>query len=111
MSEIFQKYAALREKYPDDVKQIEAEEERVADLLRQQDYSQLPATKELLGMCRRDVISARLRLAKERTLKPEERDALWHIIDARSWVLEVVAKDFDAEIAQIDADLEAELSR
>lgn len=109
MNDIYEKFTKLRELYPDDIAQIEAEERRVTALLTQQEYYNNPQTQELIALCRRDIVTARLRLAKERSLSEDARAELWHIIDARSWFLEMVAKDYDTEISNIDSQLEADL--
>jgi hypothetical protein len=111
MSDIFEKYAALRAAFPEDIATIEQEERRVADLLKKQQHYLLPATQELIALCRRDIIGARLRLAKERPLPEEQRAGLWGIIDARQWVLDMIGQDYESELSQIERDLEAELSR
>ena len=107
--DINQKFARLRELYPDDIEQIEREEERVFALLKAQEYYNNPGTQQLVAMCRRDILTARVKLAKDRDLSAEGRAELWHLIDARSWFLEMVAKDYEAEISLIDQQLEADL--
>lgn len=111
MSDISEKFAQLRAEYPDDVAAIEAEEARVSALLKEKEYYLLDETQKLLSLCRRDIINARIKLSKERTLSEEARRALWHIIDARQWFVEMVVKDYDTELEQIESQLEAELSR
>lgn len=109
----YEKFAALRVLYPDDLKEIEAEEQRVTELLKRQEYSQLETTQELLALCRRDIVVARKKLATNRSLLGNEaaqRD-LWQLIDARTWFLQMVAKDYGTELANIEQELEAELSR
>jgi hypothetical protein len=111
MIDPFEKLAKLKELYPEDVARIEVDEQRVSDLLRQQDYSAQPVTQELLVLCRKDILAARTMLATNRTLSPEARAEAWHIIDARVWFVKMVAKDYAGELAQLDRELEAELSR
>lgn len=110
MTDIFQKYAALRARYPEEAAAIEAEEQRVTTLLKQKEFYSLDITKSLIELCRRDVLFARKQLATERTLNDDERRALWAIVDARLWFLERVAQNYDAELEAIDIELEAELS-
>lgn len=110
---IFENFAALRAAYPDDLKDIEAEEKRVADLLKGQEYFLLETTQELVALCRRDIVNARRKLATDRGLvgnEPAQRD-FWQIIDARTWFLQMVAKDYATELATIEQELEAELAR
>jgi hypothetical protein len=101
----------VRELYPDDIARIEADEQRVSDLLRRQDFSSQPVTQELLALCRKDILAARKMLATNRILSPEASAEAWHIIDARLWFVQLVAKDFAGELAQMDQELEAELGR
>lgn len=111
MTAIFEKYARLKQLYPDDVEQIEMEQKRVSALLKQKEYSLNPNTQELISLCRGDILRARKHLATDRSLlsDQEAQRELWAIIDARKWVLEILARDFDAELVQIEKELEAEL--
>jgi hypothetical protein len=91
--------------------QIEAEEQRVSELLGRQEYSELETSKELLALCRRDIVKARIMLASDRALSPQQHTELWQIVDAREWFVKMIAKDYAAELEQIDRDLEAQLSQ
>lgn len=106
----FSKFAALREKYPDDIKRIEEDEKRMETLLKRKEYYASEETQALLALCRKDILTARVKLAKDRSLTEAQRADLWLIIDARLWFVQMVAKDYDAEIEQIDRELEAELA-
>lgn len=108
---IFEQYAALKAAYPEDVARIEAEEEQTKALLEFQEYAEHPATQRLIVVCRRQVIDARTKLATDRTLSEEARRALWWIVDARLWFLELVAKDYQAELERIEKDLAVQLSK
>jgi hypothetical protein len=108
---IFEKYAAARIKYPDDIERIEKEEQRVRELLLLQDLSQHEAMQKLLAMCREAIITARRRLATDRTLLNDtdaQRD-LWSIIDARLWTIQILSHDVKGELALIEAGLDVEL--
>jgi hypothetical protein len=83
----------------------------VSDLLRRQDYATQPVTQELLALCRKDILAARTMLATNRSLNDEARAEAWHIIDARLWFVQLVAKDYAGELARMDRELEAELGR
>jgi len=83
----------------------------VPELLKEQEYVELPTTKKLIGRCRGDVVAARIKLAADRSLAEERRIALWTLIDSREWFLKMVAKDYAAELERIDRELEIELSR
>src|ERR1700761_1223753 len=100
MSDITDKLTRLRELFPDGIEKIEAEERRIRDLLKRQEYYTLPATQELLSSCRKAILEARMKLATERTLEEQARAELWHIIDAREWVLKMVARDYKQELAE-----------
>ena len=106
---IHEKFAKIRELYPEDIEQIEAEEKRVSALLEQQEFYNLPATQELLALCRKDILTARMRLAIERNMGDALRAELWLIIEAREWFVSMVSKNFDAEMAGIEQQLEADL--
>jgi hypothetical protein len=110
MSDVFIKFAALRDTYPDDIEQIDAEQRRVSELLKLQEYSLQPGTQALLAHCRQAIVAARLKLATERTLTDEQRAELWHIIDARQWFIAMVVKDYGAELSNIEQQLEADLT-
>jgi hypothetical protein len=111
MTDPFSKLARLKALYPDDVARIEADEQRVSDLLRRQDFSAQPVTQELLALCRKDILTARQMLATNRMLAPEARAEAWHIIDARLWFVKMVAKDYKGELEQFDRELESELTK
>jgi len=57
---IHEKYAKLREAYPDEVDKINAEGERMMELLKTQEYYELPTTKRLIAMCRKHIVDARI---------------------------------------------------
>lgn len=105
----FEKLAKLREMYPDDIDRIEADEKRVTDLLKKQDYASLEVTQELLALCRKDILAMRVKLATDRALTDEARAECWHVIEARQWFLRMVAKDYEGELAQFDHELEVQM--
>jgi hypothetical protein len=109
--DIFEKLAKLREKYPDEISRIEDDEKRIGELLKSQEYAANPMTQELLALCRRDILTARTMLATNRALTDDQRADAWHIIDARLWFVRLVVRDFAGELAQMNAELETELSR
>jgi hypothetical protein len=82
----------------------------VTELLQQQKYYELPTTKRLIAMCRKHIADARLKLSYG-VLTDEQRSQLWLLIDSRELFIRMVAKDYDAELEQIDRELENELSR
>ena len=110
MTEAFEKFAKLRALYPDDGKRIEEDEKRLNELLAMQEFATLPVVRGLVDKCREDILFARKALATNRQLTVEARAELWHIIDAREWFVKLVVKDFAAEVAQLSAELDRELS-
>jgi hypothetical protein len=107
----FEKLAKLRELYPDEVDRINADEQHVSELLVAQEYLNQPLTQQLLALCRKDILAARKMLATTRSMTDEQRADAWHVIDARLWFVRMVAKDYAGELAQMEQELEAELSR
>lgn len=114
MSDILEKFPQLKDAYAGDdesLARIKAEEERVTSLLSKKAYYDLPETKELIALCHKEIVDARLQLSSSRTLAPEKVAALWFVIDARQWFLTNVARDFDAELVRIDQELQIELDK
>jgi hypothetical protein len=107
----YEKLAKLRELYPEDVERIQADEARVSELLKYQEFASQPVTQELLALCRKDILAAQKMLAKNRMLTDAARAEAWHIIDARLWFVRIVAKDYAGELEQMDRELESELGR
>jgi hypothetical protein len=105
------RFAQLREAYPDDIGRIEGEEARVTKLLKQSEYFNLEGTQEFLGVCRREIVRTRIKLATERNLSPQQQTELWQIIDAREWFVKMVSQDYAGQLEEIDRELEAELGR
>src|SRR5262245_23578362 len=107
----FDKLAKLKELHPEDVQRIEADERRMSDLLKMQEFASEPIVQEFLSLCRKDILVARKMLATNRRLSEEAGAECWHVIDAREWFLKLVSKDFKAELGQLERDLDGELSR
>ena len=101
----------MREVGAEDVGPIIAEEMHVTELLKEQEYYELPTTKRLIAVCRKDIAAARLKLGTNRALSDAQRSELWHLVDSHEWFIRMVAKDYAAELEMIDRELEAELSR
>ena len=80
-------------------------------LLARKEYAEHEQTQQLLALCRWQIVDARTALATKRSLSNDQRREQWGIIDARIWFVEMVAKDYDAELVRIERDLEAELAR
>jgi hypothetical protein len=98
------KISALRQKYPNDVEHIEREEKRVKAFLNLKEFASLETTQELLTMCRDEIVRARKRLATDRSLleDPFAQQELWTIVDSRKWFIDLVARDFESELAIIE---------
>jgi hypothetical protein len=61
-------------------------------------------------MCRKHIVDARMNMSTNRMLTNGQRNDLWLLVDSREWFIRMVAKNYNAEIEQIDRELEAELS-
>jgi hypothetical protein len=59
---------------------------------------------------RREIVQARIRLADE-GLTYAQRAELWRIVDYREWCLQILVRDFPAELERIDREIEHELRR
>jgi hypothetical protein len=90
---------------------LKAEEDGVSEVLKQQGYYELPETRRLITSCRQDIVSARIRLATDRALNREQRDALWNLIDSNECFLRMVAENYTAELEKVDRELEAKLTK
>lgn len=104
-------FARLRALYPEELDRIKADEDRVQKLLRLKEYASLPETAELISLCRKDIVTARMRLATTYDLDEAARAELWLIIRARQWFLGMVARDYDSELTAIERELRGELER
>lgn len=111
MKDIFEKLAACKRAYPEDAKTIEAEELRIQNLLAMKGLAETPEVQQLIGMCRRQIVDAKLRLCSARNMDQNTRDGIWVIIESRQWVIQMLAKDFEGELTQIERELEAEMRR
>jgi hypothetical protein len=69
------------------------------------------SAQELIALCRNDIVKARIQLAAEQALTAAQQRDLWCVVDCRERLLKMLAKDFDAELEQIDRELENELRR
>src|SRR4051812_39349602 len=98
MNKLFDAFPRLREKYPDQIKQIETDQARATALLKSKEFYALEITQALLAICRKDVLTARKLLAADRTLDDEGRRELWAIIDARQWFIERASQNYEAEL-------------
>jgi hypothetical protein len=59
---------------------------------------------------RGEIVQARIRLADE-GLSTHQRAELWRIVDYREWCLQMLVRDFPAELERIDREIERELRR
>lgn len=111
MKDIFQVLAELKVKYPDDIKRIEEEGVAVKALLAGKRFYEDATTKRLISLCRKDILTAKKRLASDISLVGDEKAqrGLWFLIESRQWFLNMVVKNYDAEMASIQNGLENEL--
>lgn len=61
-----------------------------------------------LAQWRRDIVEARIRLADDH-LPPSKERELWTLVDSRESCIRLSGADFDAELEQIDREIEAAL--
>lgn len=114
-NDIYQTLAKLREKYSDqdDLLRIESDYKRVKELLAQKGLAENETMQELLGLCRKDIINAKIKLATDKSLvgKEDLQRELWFVIEARGWLVKILSKDFASELESIQSELEVELNR
>ena len=112
MSNVYEKFQALREKYPDAIDSINTEQERVGALLKAQEFANRDETKQLVSLCRSRVATLRKRLATDRTLlfNMNAQVEIWALIDASTAMLDLVAPDFAGELEAISAQLDRDLA-
>lgn len=111
MTEIFKTLAKLRELYPDDVARIDEDAKRVKVLMEGQAYAENPITKNILAVCRKEIVNAKKKLSSDKSLLGNEQAQreLWFLIESREWYLDMVSRDYEAELASIEAELASEL--
>lgn len=93
-----------------DVACIRIGENPVTELLGDHEYYELPTTRRLISLCRKDIVTTRLKLCANRALSDTQRSELWRLVDSREWFIRMVAKDYQEELEQIDRELESELT-
>lgn len=115
INEIYQTLSRLREKYPDadDIRSIDLSQDRVRKILKEKELSENEVIREFIEICRKEILSAKKKLASDRTLIGDEKAQreLWFIIECREWFLKLVSKDYDSELNTIEAELQFELDR
>ncbi len=111
-NDIYQTLSRLREKYTDadDIARIDDEYRRIAKLLKAKGLAENESIKELVSLCREEVIYAKRKLATDKSLIGDAKAhaELWFILEAREWLLKIVSRDFDGELATIQSELEAD---
>ena len=78
-------------------------------LMRSQEYDDPDLAHQLLTLCRTGIVTTRIKLASNRNLSAAQASELWQMVDAQEWLIKMAAKDYEAELEQIDRELEAEL--
>ena len=66
--------------------------------------------ESVIAVFRQDIVNARIKLASPNLL-PEQQRELWQIVECREWFIKMLARGYEAELEQIDRDLEAALRR
>ena len=59
---------------------------------------------------RQDIVNARIKLASP-NLSPEQQRELWQIVECHEWFIKMLTPTYEAELEQIDRDLEVALRR
>ena len=78
---------------------------------RPQKYDDADITQQLVALLRNGIVTTRIKLASSDNLSAAQVSELWRVIDAQEWLIRMVAKDYKAELEQIDRELESELIR
>lgn len=109
---IFQTLQKLKDIYPEDIERILEEENRIKTLLRKKEYAENDGTKALISMCRREIITAKKKLATDKSLlgKEAEQRELWFLIESRQWVIDTISRDYESELSAIETELSADLN-
>lgn len=109
---IFQTLEKLKVLYPEDVERIEEDAKRVKGILKKKNFAEHGGTRDLLDVCRKDILVAKKKLATDKNLlgKEAEQRELWFVIESRQWVIDMIAHDYDSELKGIQTELEAELN-
>jgi hypothetical protein len=63
-----------------------------------------------VAIFRQDIVNARIKLASP-SLPIEQQRELWQIVECREWFIKMLSPTYEAELEQIDRDLEAALRR
>jgi hypothetical protein len=79
-------------------------------LKRPQRYNDAEVVPQLLSLWRTGIVTTRIKLASD-DLSAAQASELWKIIDEQERLIRLVAKDYEAELEQIDRELETELTR
>lgn len=65
---------------------------------------------ELVAHWRREIVQARIKMVSERLSARQEAE-LWNAIEARERYIKLAARNFEAELEQIDREIEHALRR
>jgi hypothetical protein len=80
-------------------------------LKRPQRYDDADTARQLVPLLRSGVVTTRIKLASNGNLSAAQVSELWRVIDVQEWLIKMVARDYEAELEQIDRELETELMR
>jgi hypothetical protein len=67
-------------------------------------------TETFIAIARQQIVHARIRLASGSLTSAEEAD-LWHVVDGIEAIIKMRARSFEAELEQIDRELEQHFRR
>ena len=68
----------------------------------------MPETaEEIVLRCGQDIVQALIKIACEPEARPYRCRDLWNLIEVREQTIRSLAKNFEAELEQVDRDLEA----
>lgn len=110
--EIYDILNKLKEKYPEDVDILESETERVKNLLKRKDFQLNETTQELLKLCKKEILTARIKLASDKSLITDSKTTqdLWTLIESREWVIKFISVDCDDVLKSLENELMVELN-
>lgn len=114
-SEIYQTLSRLREKYTDDddINRINDDYQSIRALLARQSFAESEQTQEIINLCRKDILTAKTKLATDRSLIGDEKAQreLWFVIESREWFLKLVVKDYESELQSLYTELQEQLQK
>lgn len=110
--EIYDILNKLKEKYPEDVEILESESEKVKSILKRKDFQLNETTQQLIKLCKKEILTARIKLASDKTLITDSKTIqdLWTLIESREWVIKFIDVDCDEVLKSLENELLVELN-